>query len=150
MPSTDPLAPPALPARRPTVRPVFAAVALCVAAIVVAGLLFVRWQQAPIHGATELFTRTTDQGVTITVERGDVRVDRISCEADGAPPAPCTRREPGLLVRLALPDGRRGGGSPLPDAGFGASSVSTAVPGAGRIVPWTELKEIEAHAHPKG
>jgi hypothetical protein len=130
--STEQLTPDAPLVRGRTVRPVFAGVCLGIAVIVIAGLVFMRWQQAPIHGATEVFTRSTDQGVTITVERGDVRVDRIFCSAAADAPGPCTTREPGVLVRLGLPDGRSGGGTALPDTGYGPTTSRSKV--AARVV----------------
>ncbi len=84
------------------------------ALLVVAGAAtsYLRWDRAPVHGADLLVTRTTGDGVTIEVERGDVRWDHLFC-ADGQ--TQCTERAPGLWITFTLPDGRSGGAT-IPDS----------------------------------
>lgn len=76
------------------------------AIVVVAGATaYRRWDTAVIHGASPVFVRTTADGVTVTVERGDVRWHHLLC-GDGA--AECVGRGPGIVVTSELADGRRG------------------------------------------
>lgn len=74
--------------------------------VAIAVTAFVRWDRAPVHGAELLVRRSTSDGVTVMVERGDVRWEHLFC-ADGR--AQCTERTAGLHVTFELPDGRAGG-----------------------------------------
>jgi hypothetical protein len=102
----------------PTVRPRVVAIEVIVAVLALAALGFDHWQLAPTHGPVALFSRTTATRVTITVERGDVRVSHNVCGIDHTGD-PCVERVPGIAIRFGLPDGRSGGGTTLPDRSFG-------------------------------
>lgn len=93
------------------------AVLLATIVAVVAFAGWRRWEEAPIHGATPLFTRTTSDGVTIAVERGDVRWHHLFCGTGDGAEGSCTGRSPGVLVRFTLPGGAAGDGIPVDDGG---------------------------------
>lgn len=85
------------------------AVALAVALAVLA---WVRWDQALIHGERRIVDHTTVDGIRVTADTGDVRVTQLC--GPPSPSADCTRREPGVRVRFAIPD----------DGGSGAGGAS--------------------------
>lgn len=113
--------------------------------VAVAAIGYVRWDREPVHGATVLFTRTTSDGVTVEVARGDVRWEHLFC-ADGR--TQCTERTPGLRVTFTLPDGRTGGAT-IPDATGPVTDERTACP-VGSGPPTVEVRTVAGLSIPPG